>query len=562
LVLAENGNNFHYAYDFLALGYYHYTSVLLNDLKTIGNADVLIAPNERIGSQLIDYKNKYNLKFDKLIILNLDGLYGPLFSSDEEMTSSAFRGLNLAADWKAEGIGEGKISIPKVEDDYNSMLSLNKLISLNVEDGEYKYWSISNTPKKSLDLADSDLVKFMWHGNDDDRWYVIQFNSDSKNFFWYKFQDSWSGLRQVVLPTEMSIGKENVLGVNVQKTIKGNPSWGDLSEIIIRTAANNINNEGKFFFDGFVFDKNIYSSHIKYEKDEKLDFPLKLSINQKVVPGNFTVFANYEHSIPFALEKKYNDLDVHYINAYPLIQKINEGSYDSRKIYPLLANILEITDEKLKKYEPGVKIKYRYEPGGFFTFDNLNTVGNLTFSSSSIISKVDSKINITVDGKNFTKEDVRLILPISSKESYIKSNSATLENGTGFYSRIMMNSSRIIFQGEPAIISLITNDGNVEKIEGKHIQIESQNTESLLRQPSIHVEGISKFDSVIPHGGRLDKKLSPSEQDLVIEGTINFTNKYSDEYFFANNVTIKGKIIPTVPIYSYDELSSFWDIFT
>jgi len=72
LVYMGNKNNFYYAYDILSLGNYNYTTVLLSDINSLAKAKIIVTPDEYSGNQLIEYKKKYNLPFQKLIVFNLD----------------------------------------------------------------------------------------------------------------------------------------------------------------------------------------------------------------------------------------------------------------------------------------------------------------------------------------------------------------------------------------------------------------------------------------------------------------------------------------------------------
>ena len=557
LVLPEEKNHFYYAYDFLSLGNYNYTTALLLDIETISTANVLIAPNEEIGLQLMNLRNEYDLKFDRLIIFNLDG-YGPLVISSEVLPTTS-QELSSALDWETVGLRKGTISIPKLEDHFDPEISHDKLISINVGDGEYRRWSVSHSFEIPRDLSKFEFIKFNWYGNNDQQEYQIMFKSDKKNLIRYQFQDSWNGLKQVVIPTKIVDEKVNVFGVHIRKITIGNATWNNISEIDIRPGS--INNKGSFYFNGFFFDDYLSHTYIEDGKKERLHFPGELVINQNILPGNFTVLANYEHDIPFILEKNFKDFKVDYVNVNPIIQKLDEGSEDSRDFYPLLANILEMIDEELPRYEPISKHRFRFQPGGYFTFNNLKADGDLKFSSPSIITKVNSEISVNVDGKDLNYENISLILPVSVEQSSAKATQAVLENGTGFYSRIIMNSPKILFEGDPAIVSLIDKNGNITKIQGQRIQIDLPMSNNLLRQPSIQIDGVAKFEEIMGHG-ELEKKLRKSAEHLTVEGSVNFTIKFSDEHFFAHNTVIKGKKIFSEPVYTYDEIKNLLTIFT
>lgn len=316
----------------------------------------------------------------------------------------------------------------------------------------------------------------------------------------------------------------------------------------------------------------VQSSYIEDDERNMIQLPSKIVVNQNITATNFTAIANYEHSIPFVLQKKFKDFDVFYVNVNPILQKFDEGKENPGELHVLYSKVLEIIDKNLPRYVPTERHQFRFQPGGDFTFNNLHATGNLTFTSSSIISKIDSQINVNIDGEGYNYKDISLILPVSVGKSTIKTTEAVLENGTGFYSRILMNSSNVVFQGSPTIVSLVSKDGDIKKIQGNQIQIDLQKSANLIRQPSIQVDGIMEFVDVIAHG-ELEKKLQLNLKqisqvgdsgggDLKVEGFGNFTIKFSDDYSFAHKVTFEGKKEFSENIYPYDELKNLLNFFS
>ncbi len=568
LVIPEKQNQSYHAYDILSLGHYNYSTALIHDIETIRHANVLIAPNEKIGIQLMDLKSKYDLNFSQIIILNLNG-YGPLVKSSDSLTLSTNLDLNSPIEWDLEGLGNGTISIPILENYFNPTLNDGQLLSIIVNSGKYERWSMSKSYEVPLDFDKSDLIRFDWHGDDELNAHIIQFTTSRGNYFWYKFQNPCSCIKQIVIPTSMLDGKENIFGIDVKKVTKGNPTWDKISKIEIKTDLDNKNNKGKFYFNGLIIDEYSYSNYFEDDKNNRIQFPSKLAIKKNIVAENFTVLSTYEHNIPFVLQKKFKDFNVNYVNVYPILQKLDEGSEDARDFNVLYSNILEIVDEDMPRYIPTERHQFRFQPGGDFTFKNFRAIGDVMFASPSIISKIDSEISVNIDGEDFNYENISLVLPVSVDTSTSKAKEIFLENGTGFYARIMTNSSSVVFQGNPAIISFVSNDGEIEKIVGQLIQIDLPEAINLVRQPSIEVHGIVEFEELVPHGA-LEKKLrlnmkqiqfGLSPGNFIVDGFGNFTIKFSDKYSFANKVTFIGEKEYSEPVYSYDEFKNLVNFF-
>ena len=76
LVVPENvDSRYYYAYDILSGSGYNYTTAVQSDINSISKARIIIAPSETIAIELIRHKKDYNLQYEYLINLNLDG-YG------------------------------------------------------------------------------------------------------------------------------------------------------------------------------------------------------------------------------------------------------------------------------------------------------------------------------------------------------------------------------------------------------------------------------------------------------------------------------------------------------
>ncbi|MFX1517371.1 MAG: hypothetical protein ACFFC6_13790 [Promethearchaeota archaeon] len=77
LPLEENNNDFLYAIDILSQSYFNYTIADIFDLNTISKARVIIVPTEDLALKTIGDKKRFNLAFEDLIVMNLEG-YGNL----------------------------------------------------------------------------------------------------------------------------------------------------------------------------------------------------------------------------------------------------------------------------------------------------------------------------------------------------------------------------------------------------------------------------------------------------------------------------------------------------
>ncbi len=94
LVVPEKADRrFYYAYDILSQSGYNYTTAIQSDINSISKARIIIASSETIATELIRHKEDYNLQYEFLIILNLDG-YGEIarYTFGRSLNSSSIEG--------------------------------------------------------------------------------------------------------------------------------------------------------------------------------------------------------------------------------------------------------------------------------------------------------------------------------------------------------------------------------------------------------------------------------------------------------------------------------------
>ena len=90
--------HYYYAYDILSLGGYNYTTAIISDIDSISKAKIVVAPSEEIALKVMDYKREYDLQYEKLIVLNLDG-YGHLVDIGSAQSSPSVVEDNASSKW-------------------------------------------------------------------------------------------------------------------------------------------------------------------------------------------------------------------------------------------------------------------------------------------------------------------------------------------------------------------------------------------------------------------------------------------------------------------------------
>lgn len=332
LVIPTNQDpNIWYAYDILSQGNLNYTTALIDDITTLSKAKTLIAPTESLALKLISYRELFKLKFENLIILNLDG-YNDLslnYFSSPKMTLSldsasqkiatlivegvavknftsivAPREFEIRATnengnfydlldenfegWTTKGIGFGNISSPQLTVNHSIKISGNSSVQLDVTSGPFGYWQISKDFTPPINAENFDFISLYWYGKGDGKQYVLQFHSKNLSNYWYSFRDSWNGWKKVLIPMHISDGRYNLNGVYFSKATTGKPTWSNIYRIEVRNEASNPNLSGTFLIDKFGFEsaENINVTLTTDASLHSLNYTLMGGLNPTVIFGN------------------------------------------------------------------------------------------------------------------------------------------------------------------------------------------------------------------------------------------------------------------------------------
>jgi len=284
-----------YAYDILSQSNYNYSTALIGDIATLSQAKTLIAPTEAIASQLMQYKQLFDLKFDKLLTFNLDGYSNfslnyfstktnisidPDSAGSSYLTSNSVKSNNLIlitddsefrissknADsdfipildgnfggWFSSASVTGNISEPTLSLNYANEATDTATVQVNVGSGEFAYWQIGKD-FQNLNATDSDFLSFYWYGKNDDKTYVIQSYSDSSNNYWFSFKDTWQGWQKVMIPLRIPDGTYDLNGIQLGKATTGEPNWDNITHIDIKNEASNSNAKGTFMINHLGFE--------------------------------------------------------------------------------------------------------------------------------------------------------------------------------------------------------------------------------------------------------------------------------------------------------------------
>lgn len=289
-------------YDVLSASKYNYTTSYISDLQTLSKAETVIVPSEKLAVEILRLKDAFTLKFDQLIILNLDGYYGELAALTETdyMTTSISVLLEdfaeaclidpisqkaLAGDfctgvipfaieanttdnslvlvddeaacsYVANAFGNGDISAPILDDDSEIKISGTDSLRITVGSGTYRQWAIEYEFENTTNVEDYDCLSFYWYGKANEARYAVTVNTNVHDrFFWYEFVDDWEGWKKVILPIHIDDGKHASYGISFTKTTQNQANWREVSSITFKLSAKNPSLGGTFHVDCLRFER-------------------------------------------------------------------------------------------------------------------------------------------------------------------------------------------------------------------------------------------------------------------------------------------------------------------
>jgi len=545
LVLPSNLDQYNlYSYDLLSMGKVNFTTSSVDDIPTIKKAKVIIAPNEKTALELEQIRNIYDLNFEKLIVLNLDLLQYFSLLQEEPILN-----LDNNSDW--------------ITDNNDSGLDSHKNVTLQFE--------------KHVDLGEYNYFKVNWHGQGDNSTNKIQFLSDANNFYEYQFDDSWIGQKQLVIPIQDTNNKSihGVDGTNIDFFKIGHPNWEEIGRISIQTVNDPKLDQNQLNFGNFLYNPNkIHLQNLTMIAGQNSDtilsnnystkfkLPFDLPVNPIRHNNDYVEIASYTEGIPFVLQKHEDSYDTYLVNIFPMIHNLiaNPEGFDS--LYPFLDKVIELMNVNMTNYDFGDNNPESLVSGGISAFKNFEVSGNITINSSSaLIAQPTGALTIEIDGQSFTLENVTEINTINAGNIQAKTGNAILPGGQGYYSTLYLpGPSSINITGDPAILSLVLENGKRIMVEGSEINTNLSESAINMRQPEISAIGISKFVNFYAYGD-LNKNIALLGKDLEFEGKVFMSVKYSDIFTISEKTTFDGTIIsPTLDYYNSMETLGIFKI--
>lgn len=545
---ANNTNPSYFIYDVLSMGGYNYTTSLISDINTLREATTLIAPTEEIGAKLMANREKYALSFNRIMIFNMDGynLLGNATDLSVEPIVSLEKNLQRLG---SSASGSGNIGRPDLME---NIVSNKTSLQIRVGDGQYGLWSVYRKFPEPINTSDYHSVRFNWFGNGDNLWYVVKVISSSNEYYWFRFQDSWVGWREVVIPFTMNDGYSVINSVKIQKvTLTNSPV--NIDRIEIGTESANTNRDGDFYIEGFRLEGRKAISIRNAENNHVINFNTFLNLNYSPNYGDGVVY--FDGNIPFISTLKSSNYDIYYINIKPITDSIVGSDLRSNSLFNNLGNTLQLMWQTPDVYEfHPTKQEGAAGPKGFF--EKIIFSGKALIEGESILVESADDISVDSHDDHIFHNDIAKVEINSADKIVLHSDSGAIGQGTSFYSRMITNSSIIQISGNPAIVTITFEDDTSADILDSNITLSLNNSDLLIRNAKLSIDGQTKFDKIISYGD-LRSAFGHDMRAIIIDGYVSGTLGSSDKFTELKDISTQGTIIRAPKFNEYDE-SKTW----
>ena len=260
--------------------------------------------------------------------------------------------------------------------------------------------------------------------------------------------------------------------------------------------------------------------------------------------------------------EQYDPFEITYLNVYPIIQELESNNIQSSKLYSSLGHLLNFSEPTLPKFEPQEREKYSLVKDGEISFRSGLFQGDSILTSSSVLIYLNSTlIEGKIDGVSFESNNVSQIFAIDTNQIIVQTDEVKIQDGIGFYSKTMTNSSIVNFMGDPAIILIENVNGTKRIITGTDIEIILDESEMFLRTPEILSNGIGKFSEFTTYGNT-PEKLKFINKNIIVDGKTFFKIKFSDEFVIAKELSFQVNVLDSNEKYLYDELANIRNLFS
>jgi len=284
------------------------------------------------------------------------------------------------------------------------------------------------------------------------------------------------------------------------------------------------------------------------------NLPLPFDVNVTSISAKENVevlswLSGEDEKVPFAGRRVVNEIEVIYINLYPLFSEITARSMDDAGA--LLGVLLDTIELGLEKFSIA---DFKLED--LLLFEDASFEGEITVGTSSVVFASTEKIQLRLEGEHEIYDACSIALT-GINNIVIGTDCGRIGQGIGFYTKLMLGNSTFELNGEEIRVEAKLQNDEVIQLNGSStIKFHTLGWTSIYaRTPTLSVIGNTMFQEA--YGlHKIYKELRASGQTLRSNGNFNFTILSSDVYTMAKDLSWSGLVQRDPPTLQWNEWKS------
>jgi len=283
-----------------------------------------------------------------------------------------------------------------------------------------------------------------------------------------------------------------------------------------------------------------------------LPLPFDVNVTSTSAKENVEVlswFSGEDEKVPFAGRRVVNEVEVIYVNLYPLFSEMALRSMDDAAA--LLGVLLDTVELGLEKFSMA---DFKLED--LLLFEDASLEGEITVGTNSVVFASTEKIRLRLEGEHEIY-NVSSISLTGTNDIVMKTDCARIGEGIGFYTKLMLGDTTFELNGEEIRMEARLENDEIVQLNGSStIEFHTQEPTSVYaRTPTLSITGKTTFQEA--YGlHKIYKELRTSGQTLRSIGNFNFTILVSDVYTIAKDLSWRGSVQRDPPILQWNELKS------
>jgi hypothetical protein len=261
--------------------------------------------------------------------------------------------------------------------------------------------------------------------------------------------------------------------------------------------------------------------------------------------------------VPFEVSASLADVQLTYLNIYPLIRYIELEKPNYREMFSILPQTARLTGLTSSAYTSDKDSSNLME--NMVAFKHGTFEGNASISANSIVGDA-SNLVITANDSRLIFEGPTRLIPLNVSDVSASLQKFEIDVGTDFYANITASNASVVFGGNPAVV-LVSNNGAIVKVEGGQIIAEAESMNLLVRQLGMEFQGSCTLNTFHALGDfQVPRRYDTKEfygDNVFFKGKLSFGVDYSDVFTIVHDFVFSGSYTIDRPLEPYDDTQMF-----